>query len=353
MIRKSSLSLEFANLGKYTELLRVLEESVRVLNEFTEKLWSLERFNCKFITLSTETWLSARMQQALSKQALEVTKAARSKKQGKMPVFSKLSVNLDSRFIKFLPLKNSFDFWVKIGSLAKSLSVTVPAKKHRHFNGFAESGWKLKGSVKLYQRGDGKLMLDVYFEKEAHELKTEGKDIGIDIGYKKLIVTSEGQMIGDQFDKIAAKIQRKVQDSVGFKKALKERDCYVNKAAKELKLEGVKSVVLEELKGLKDGRRFRKEFHGKFQRWTYPVLVNRLKSICERQGVLVNQVYPAYTSQTCSRCGCKDKKSRNGEHFTCTACGFAIDADLNASRNILTKFRLPENIDPVKEVLRL
>ncbi len=43
-----------------------------------------------------------------------------------------------------------------------------------------------------------------------------------------------------------------------------------------------------------------------------------------------------YSSQTCSRCGCVDKKNRPSQaRFTCTACGFECNADYNAALNIL------------------
>ncbi len=45
-------------------------------------------------------------------------------------------------------------------------------------------------------------------------------------------------------------------------------------------------------------------------------------------------------SLTCARCCRIDKKSRNGESFHCTACGWHHHADKNAARNILTKGRL-------------
>lgn len=49
-------------------------------------------------------------------------------------------------------------------------------------------------------------------------------------------------------------------------------------------------------------------------------------------------VNPAYTSQTCSSCGNIDKKSRKTQSkFKCVSCGFEINADLNASINILSR----------------
>ncbi|MBI9095255.1 MAG: transposase [Sphaerochaeta sp.] len=55
----------------------------------------------------------------------------------------------------------------------------------------------------------------------------------------------------------------------------------------------------------------------------------------ERGGTLV-LVDPAYTSQTCSACGVVDKLSRCSQAvFLCRSCGYTINADLNASINIL------------------
>ena len=44
----------------------------------------------------------------------------------------------------------------------------------------------------------------------------------------------------------------------------------------------------------------------------------------------------AYTSQTCSACGKKDKASRRDqENYHCTGCGYEANADINAAKNIL------------------
>ncbi len=49
----------------------------------------------------------------------------------------------------------------------------------------------------------------------------------------------------------------------------------------------------------------------------------------------VQKVKPHYTSQRCSACGHVDPESRKSQaRFRCTACGFALNADVNAARNI-------------------
>ena len=351
MTRKSTFFLNFANPGKEQELRKVMEESKRVVNIFINNFWSQRKFTGKFCNFKTETWLSARLQQALGKQALEIVKSQRKRKLKFKPEFKPefkgRSIQLDSRFVTFLHIENSFDFWFKIGSLGRGIKLLIPCRKHRHFNQLAEDGWKLKGSTRLGMKGDH-LVLDVYFEKEAPKPKVEGKQIGLDIGYNKLIATSEGQLLGSGFKKLADKIQRKKQGSLGFQKALTERDEFVNKTVKALPFDSTKTFVIESLKGLKNGRHFKKKFQARFQRWTYPQLVKRIQLASERLGVQVEEVNPAFTSQTCSRCGVKDKNSRKGEMFACTSCGYESDADVNASVNISARFRLPEHLDPVK-----
>ncbi|MCK9544712.1 MAG: transposase, partial [Novosphingobium sp.] len=57
--------------------------------------------------------------------------------------------------------------------------------------------------------------------------------------------------------------------------------------------------------------------------------------LTEENGINLIKVNPAYTSQTCSRCGSIHKESRKGEKYLCIDCGYELDADLNASINIL------------------
>ena len=52
----------------------------------------------------------------------------------------------------------------------------------------------------------------------------------------------------------------------------------------------------------------------------------------------IERVSPAYTSQTCNRCGHTAVENRKTQAaFKCTACGHVADADINAARNILAR----------------
>lgn len=57
----------------------------------------------------------------------------------------------------------------------------------------------------------------------------------------------------------------------------------------------------------------------------------------ERGGTLA-KVDPAYTSQTCSECGCIDARNRESQaRFVCVECGYGAHADSNAALNILRR----------------
>lgn len=82
--------------------------------------------------------------------------------------------------------------------------------------------------------------------------------------------------------------------------------------------------------------------------WSYGKLLTLLTYKAENTGKRVVQFNPSYTSQRCSKCGYTDRNDRKGLRFKCKQCGFEINADLNAARNIgqlgMSKLiRLPVN----------
>jgi IS605 OrfB family transposase len=71
------------------------------------------------------------------------------------------------------------------------------------------------------------------------------------------------------------------------------------------------------------------------QNWAFNDLQNKIKNKAKENGIEVLFVEPQYTSQQCSKCGYIDKENRETrDNFKCKKCGFEIDADINAARNI-------------------
>lgn len=333
MIRRTTINFNYAHKGKQAQLSSFLQESQKVVNLFIDNLWN--KTNKKFVNSKVDTWLSARMQQCLGKQALEIIKSQHKKKRKTKPVFKAMSVNLDSRFVNFQFDNNSFDIWVKLLSLGNHMILKLPARKHKHFNGLIKKGFLLKNSLRLYKTAVG-YSADLFFEKPEIIKKKQGKVVGVDIGYKKLLIDSNKNVYDVGLEKVYEKIARKKQKSKAFDRALVERNNLINQSLNKMELVSTRELVAEDLKGVKHKTkgRVRKEFNRKLQRWSYPRVLGKLSMLCEDAGITFTKVNPAYTSQTCCKCGAVDRKSRKGEVFKCIACENLIDADFNAAINI-------------------
>jgi len=335
LIRRIQFNLNDGNTGKLQQLDRVLDEGVRVVNLFIDRLWEDKDFSSKFVTYKVDTWLSARLQQALGKQALELVKSQRRNRRKTKPVFNRPVLNLDSRFLDIQLDRNSFDLWFKLHSLGDKIVLKLPSRKHKHMLDLLDRGYLIKQSSRLRKAGD-KYYLDLYAERAVPKPIAEGNTVGFDCGYKTLLADSEGVEHGQELEKVYEKISRKKQGSKAFKRSLAERDQLINRTVNRLDLQEVKEVVVEDLKSVKHKSRgqIRKSFNNKLQRWSYPKVLGKLASVCEEAGITFTKVNPAYTSQTCSECGVQDKASRKGKTFACVSCGMTMDADLNAACNI-------------------
>lgn len=96
-----------------------------------------------------------------------------------------------------------------------------------------------------------------------------------------------------------------------------------------------RGIAVEELTGIRDRVRLRKPQRVTLSSWSFHQLGEYLKYKARRAGVPVVEVDPRYTSQTCNRCGHRDKRNRpDQETFTCRSCGVVAHADHNAALNI-------------------
>lgn len=86
-------------------------------------------------------------------------------------------------------------------------------------------------------------------------------------------------------------------------------------------------IVLENLSGINSKSLFLKG-------WPYFDLQTKIKYKAEREGITIQMIEPAFTSQRCSKCGYINKANRNAHKFECLGCGQTFEADYNAARNI-------------------
>ena len=252
-----------------------------------------------------------------------------------LPNINNLSINLDERFFDIKEGKY-FDSYVKIilpffnEKGTRALKVHVPLKHHRHSNSLKNKGYILKNNIQI-KKVKGKYYINLIWFKEETKIKPNGTSLGLDMGYKKLITTSKGDIIGDDMLSIYDKISNKQQGSKNFRQLLVHRDNMINYHINHMDLDNVNKLIIEDLKNVKYKKKY---FTNKIQRWSYTKTIEKLERLCMEKGIELVKVSPRYTSQMCCSCGNINKDSRNGEYYKCISCGYEIDADINASINI-------------------
>ena len=88
-------------------------------------------------------------------------------------------------------------------------------------------------------------------------------------------------------------------------------------------------------------------------RWPHAEIQHRIEKSAKRYGIKVTKVSAKNTSKTCSRCGGKVSNNSKSRVGTCTTCGFSLDRDISASREIaLRAISSTRNRDRMRSLLR-
>jgi putative transposase len=89
-----------------------------------------------------------------------------------------------------------------------------------------------------------------------------------------------------------------------------------------------KYINIENLKGFDSSQYI-------LRNWSYYQLQQFIEYKAKKYGIEVRKVNPYHTSQICSKCGHWEEGQRDRQdHFLCKECGYEVNADFNASRNI-------------------
>ena len=177
----------------------------------------------------------------------------------------------------------------------------------------------------------------------------ECKVLGVDLGIKKIAVTSNNKFYNSKHLKnIKGKYRKLKRDlqSKGTKSAKRKLQTLSRKEnrfvrdvnhclSKELVNTEHAVFALENLKNIRETTKtYNKKLNYMIGNWSFAQLQSFIDYKSERLGKNVVYIKPNYTSQQCSKCSHTEKSNRNGNIFKCKKCNFELDADLNASRNI-------------------
>lgn len=346
IIRSSKCSTKFATIKKKQQLQTVLQEYGKVVNVFIDYFWD-KKVNktqlLKPIVDLPETWLSARLRKVAAREALDMISASKErwKNQPKKlvkPVHKgkRMYVSCTIAELKDSKQSKTFDAWLHIASVGNKITMDIPIKFHKHYNKLCVKGKRLNSYIITSN------YVQFVFETETGA-KKEGKNcIGIDTGINALASLSTGAQFGKDIKQNIERVKRCKQGSKGkdrARRALKQR---INEVVKEVIKTNPDLIVVEGLKNLgKNGklkRRLSKNIRRSIGSWNWKYWLGRLEQRCEDNRVSFRTVSPYNTSITCPICGLADKKNRDGEVFRCQSCGHTDNADINASRNILSRF---------------
>lgn len=244
-------------------------------------------------------------------------------------------------------LNSAFDYWVRVpNEWTFRGGVYIPAKSHKAFNRAIKEGWNLLRTCE-FKIINGNHYAVVFLTKEAPKIQKPKSFIGVDVGMKHSIVTSEGHL-GRGISTVVKRQKRKFAERQRQNNRISDRG---RTEVKQLLDREAKIVMRRSQKigagiAVEDPKRLANLRAGSLQGWARSYFANRLHVLGKENGVLVVDVNPYQTSITCSSCGNVNKQSRvSRDAFVCKGCGYSAHADVNAAVTISQKgSRLSERV---------
>ena len=117
----------------------------------------------------------------------------------------------------------------------------------------------------------------------------------------------------------------------------------ISKLCKSFNKENIDHAVFEDLNGFQGLKTYSKDendinYNRRIRLLKLSSLKDEFEHIARKYDICTSLVHSYYTSQQCPHCGHIDIENRKDqEHFECINCGYATNADLNASKNILER----------------
>ncbi len=213
----------------------------------------------------------------------------------------------------------------------------------------------IKGKIKtctVQHSSTGKWYASFSCEVEPERLPAVPTQVGIDVGLKTFATLSTGEEITNprffrKEEKALAKVQRKhsklakgTSECCKHRKAVARvhertrwrRENFTHQQSRKI-VNSYGVICVEDLlvNRLTHNHRLAKSIHDV----SWSAFFSQVHSKAEEAGRRYIAVNPAYTSQTCSRCGHRQKMPLSERVFECSCCHVQCDRDLNASLNIL------------------
>ena len=260
----------------------------------------------------------------------------------------------NAQFPKFKSRKHKNTFTIpQFGSISGGLlhipkfKDGIKIKLHRDIVGKV-------GKMSISKTPTGKYYVSIFTEQIIDEIPKTGKNVGIDLGIKDFVITSDNKKFKNsrytktyakQLKKAQQHLSRKQKGSNGFEKQ-KLKVAKIHEKIASCRLDTLHKVshklinefdviVCEDLniKGMIKNHKLSKHIADA----SWGNFVTLLQYKCDWYGkelVKVNRFHPS--SKTCNECGWINQNLKlSDREWTCSSCGVIHDRDVNASKNIL------------------
>lgn len=313
--------------------------------------------NLTYYTIRNKTSLPAQLVISAREVASESLKSAIKRKKKGLESSCPESKNPTIRYDK-----RSYTIWfdkeeVSLATIKgrQKFKITIPDYFKQYLN------WRITSAYLKYDKKLKKFFLNVSVEKEMEDIQpTTNFVLGVDLGLRNIAVVStpDGKInkffngghiraVSEKYYALRKRLQSKGTPSA--KRHLKKlsqkekrfRTAINHKIAKEIvnlvPAGGI--IVLEKLKGIRKRIKINKQNRRWIHSWGFAQLQKFIEYKAQAKGVKVVYIDGRYSSQKCSKCGYISRKNRKDQaHFICEKCGYQLNADLNASRNIAKNY---------------
>lgn len=225
-----------------------------------------------------------------------------------------------------------FDCWIKVQGVmptrGRQLGFYIPAKYHHAINrSLALPGATLSRSAEVFRK-NGKWYARVSVAVPLPAVTKPHGWLGIDVGLRASVTRSDGYQGPDL--RPVCRRHRKRQHFQAKQGLNRSYDMSPQRQILSKEARRAVSVALRSGRGvsLEDPTRL-----PAYKQWAARHFARRVLLLALLVGIQVRLLPPAYSSQTCSRCGARDT-FRKRDCFRCYSCGLTINADANSSRNL-------------------
>ena len=206
--------------------------------------------------------------------------------------------------------------------------------------------------VRLVKRADGYYCQFAIQAERTIDHQPTDQVIGIDVGLKAFYTDSNGQSVGNprflrraekKLKRLHRRVSRKKKGSKNRKKAIKRLAkgyLKVSRQRKDFACQHARALIqshdLVAYEDLKIANLVKNHHLAKsISDVSWGLFLSWVRYYGQAHGVPIVAVPAHFTTQDCSGCGYRVKKSLSMRTHTCPSCGLVLDRDHNAALNIL------------------